>query len=100
MSRPAVSVIIPVYNEERVLPRLFERLYGALDASGERYEVIFVNDGSRDASAKLLADQYRARPDVNAILHSHPRASVLYGLAHPEARYLKFMLLHKREDAR
>ena len=68
MSRPAVSVIIPVYNEERVLPRLFERLYAALDASGERYEVIFVNDGSRDASAKLLADQYRARPDVTRVV--------------------------------
>jgi undecaprenyl-phosphate 4-deoxy-4-formamido-L-arabinose transferase len=69
MSRaPEISVIIPVYNEERVLPRLFERLYAALDATGETYEVVFVNDGSRDASAQLLAAQFRARPDVTRVV--------------------------------
>jgi len=69
MSRtPEISVIIPVYNEERVLPRLFERLYAALDATGESYEVVFVNDGSRDASAQLLAAQFRARPDVTRVV--------------------------------
>lgn len=69
MSRtPEISVIIPVYNEERVLPRLFERLYAALDATGESYEVVFVNDGSRDASAELLAAQFRARPDVTRVV--------------------------------
>ena len=65
---PALSVIVPVYNEERVLPRLFERLYAALDATGESYEVVFVNDGSRDRSAQLLADQFRARPDVTRVV--------------------------------
>jgi len=65
---PEISVIIPVYNEERVLPRLFERLYSALDATGESWEVVFVNDGSRDASAKLLAEQFRARPDVTRVV--------------------------------
>ena len=65
---PALSVIVPVYNEERVLPRLFERLYAALDATGESYEVVFVNDGSRDASAQLLAAQFRARPDVTRVV--------------------------------
>jgi undecaprenyl-phosphate 4-deoxy-4-formamido-L-arabinose transferase len=69
MSRaPEISVIIPVYNEERVLSRLFERLYAALDATGESYEVVFVNDGSRDASAQLLAAQFRARPDVTRVV--------------------------------
>lgn len=69
MSRaPEISVIIPVYNEERVLSRLFERLYAALDATGESYEVVFVNDGSRDASAQLLAAQFRSRPDVTRVV--------------------------------
>ena len=69
MSRaPEISVIIPVYNEARVLSRLFERLYAALDATGESYEVVFVNDGSRDASAQLLAAQFRARPDVTRVV--------------------------------
>ena len=66
--RPALSVVIPVYNEEDGLAALFARLYPALDALGERYEVIFVNDGSRDASAARLAQQQRARPDVTRVI--------------------------------
>lgn len=65
---PELSVIIPVYNEEATLERLFSRLYPALDASGESYEIIFVNDGSRDRSAALLAEQFRARPDVTRVV--------------------------------
>ena len=68
MTAPALSVVIPVYNEEAGLPALFARLYPALDALGVPYEVLFVNDGSRDASAALLADQFRARPDVTRVV--------------------------------
>ena len=65
---PTLSVVIPVYNEEAGLPALFARLYPALDALGVRYEVIFVNDGSRDRSAALLKDQFDARPDVTRVI--------------------------------
>jgi undecaprenyl-phosphate 4-deoxy-4-formamido-L-arabinose transferase len=65
---PALSVVIPVYNEEATLPALFERLYPALDALDRSYEVIFVNDGSRDRSAALLREQYRKRPDVTRVI--------------------------------
>ena len=65
---PILSVVIPVYNEEAGLPALFARLYPALDALGVRYEVIFVNDGSRDRSAALLKDQFAARPDVTRVI--------------------------------
>jgi undecaprenyl-phosphate 4-deoxy-4-formamido-L-arabinose transferase len=68
MPTPSLSVVIPVYNEEAGLPALFARLYPALDALGVDYEVLFVNDGSRDASAALLADQFRARPDVTRVV--------------------------------
>ena len=68
MGAPHVSVIIPVYNEEQVLPALFARLYPALDAAGFSYEIVFVNDGSRDRSHELLADQYRARPEVTRVV--------------------------------
>ncbi|MDH5340735.1 MAG: glycosyltransferase family 2 protein, partial [Rubrivivax sp.] len=63
-----MSVVIPVYNEEAVLQALFDRLYAALDAMGERYEVIFVNDGSRDRSAQMLAAQFQRRPDVTRVV--------------------------------
>jgi len=63
-----LSVVVPVYNEEAGLPALFARLYPALDALRIPYEVVFVNDGSRDRSAALLKDQYLARPDVTRVV--------------------------------
>jgi undecaprenyl-phosphate 4-deoxy-4-formamido-L-arabinose transferase len=68
MAAPTLSVVVPVYNEEAGLTALFSRLYPALDALGVPYEVLFVNDGSRDRSAALLADQFRARPDVTRVV--------------------------------
>ena len=62
------SVLIPVYNEQDVLDLLFERLYPVLDALGRSYEVLFVNDGSRDKSAELLARQFERRPDVTRVV--------------------------------
>jgi undecaprenyl-phosphate 4-deoxy-4-formamido-L-arabinose transferase len=67
-SAPALSVVIPVYNEEAGLQPLFDRLYPALDKLGRSYEVIFVDDGSRDRSAAMLKDQFLERPDVTRII--------------------------------
>jgi undecaprenyl-phosphate 4-deoxy-4-formamido-L-arabinose transferase len=66
--KPELSVVIPVYNEEKGLDKLFARLYPALDRLGVGYEVIFVNDGSRDNSVSILAEQYRQRPDVTRVV--------------------------------
>jgi undecaprenyl-phosphate 4-deoxy-4-formamido-L-arabinose transferase len=68
MAAPRLSVVIPVYNEEDVLPALFARLYPALDALGSSYEVIFVNDGSMDRSAAMLREQFQRRPDVTRVI--------------------------------
>ena len=68
MATLALSVVIPVYNEEEGLPALFARLYPALDALHIPYEIIFVNDGSRDRSAAVLKDQFLARPDVTRVV--------------------------------
>ena len=65
---PAYSIVIPVYNEEANLPLLFKRLYAVLDAMAEPFEVIFVNDGSRDGSARLLAEQFRRRPESTRVV--------------------------------
>src|ERR1700693_4335933 len=64
VSAPKLSVVIPVYNEEPGLQALFDRLYPALDKLGVSYEVVFVNDGSRDRSGAILKDQFLKRPDV------------------------------------
>jgi undecaprenyl-phosphate 4-deoxy-4-formamido-L-arabinose transferase len=63
-----LSVVIPVYNEEQGLAALFARLYPALDGLRIPYEVIFVNDGSRDGSAALLREQFQRRPDVTRVI--------------------------------
>jgi len=68
MSTPEISIVIPVYNEEAGLAALFARLYPALDALDARYEVIFVNDGSRDRSAALLRQCFEARPEVTRVI--------------------------------
>jgi undecaprenyl-phosphate 4-deoxy-4-formamido-L-arabinose transferase len=65
---PELSVVIPVYNEEAGLQRLFERLYPALDRLGRSFEVIFVDDGSRDRSAALLKDEYLKRPAETRVI--------------------------------
>ncbi len=68
MADPQLSVVIPVYNEEPGLAAFFARLYPALDALGISYEVIFINDGSRDKSAALLRAQWETRPDVTRVV--------------------------------
>jgi glycosyltransferase involved in cell wall biosynthesis len=49
-----LSVVVPVYNEEESLPVLWPELRDALEPTGLRYEVIFVDDGSRDGSAEVV----------------------------------------------
>lgn len=66
--RPQLSVVVPVYNEEAGLEALFARIYPALDALGIRYELIMVDDGSRDRSAAMLAAQFERRPDVTRVV--------------------------------
>jgi undecaprenyl-phosphate 4-deoxy-4-formamido-L-arabinose transferase len=68
MSAPRVSIIVPVYNEEEVLPALFARLLPALDALERSYELILVDDGSRDRSPQLLRAQFERRPEVTRVL--------------------------------
>ena len=68
MNTPEVSVVVPIYNEEAGLRALFARLYPALDALGTSFEIVFVNDGSRDRSAAMLREQFDARPDVTRVV--------------------------------
>ncbi|WP_203689491.1 glycosyltransferase family 2 protein [Catellatospora coxensis] len=54
MAVPRLSIVIPMYNEEAVLPLLVSRLRPVLDGLGQAYEVVAVDDGSRDATAAIV----------------------------------------------
>ena len=62
MSRPYISVIIPVYNEQENLLALFQRLMAVMDSIGKPFEVIFTNDGSYDRSGIILRELHQRRP--------------------------------------
>ena len=89
---PRLSVVIPVYNEEEVLPTLFARLYPALDALGMSYECVFVNDGSKDRSAALLRQQFQSRPRETRVVLFHANfgqhSAVMAGLAYARGEYV------------
>ena len=65
----AVSIVVPVRNEaENILP-LIEEIAGALDSRRD-YEIIYVNDGSTDATGKRLAEAIKRWPDLRQIKHT------------------------------
>ena len=62
-----ISVIIPLYNEEESLPELYSWIARVMKANGYSYEVIFVNDGSTDASWKVIEDLSKKAEEVKGI---------------------------------
>ena len=50
------SIIVPVYNEEQAIPLFYERIIPVMDQTKENYEIIFVNDGSKDNTYNILVD--------------------------------------------
>ncbi len=52
--RPEISVVIPIFEEEENISRLYSRLTAVLKSKGTDYEIVFVDDGSRDSSLKTL----------------------------------------------
>jgi undecaprenyl-phosphate 4-deoxy-4-formamido-L-arabinose transferase len=63
----SVSAVIPVYNSEASLPGLLQRLHAVLAARGAPFEIILVNDASRDGSWAVIRTFARQRPEVAGI---------------------------------
>ncbi|MGB6685209.1 MAG: glycosyltransferase family 2 protein [Candidatus Acidiferrum sp.] len=61
------SIVVPFYNEQENIPPLYVKLTEVMDAIGERYELVFVDDGSKDKTFKVLSDIYEHDPRVNIV---------------------------------
>ncbi len=61
------SVVVPVYNEEEVARESYKRLKNVMDSTGEAYELIFVNDGSRDKTEEIITEICSEDPNVRLI---------------------------------
>ena len=63
-----LSVVVPLYNEEASIPHLVEQLLAALRPIGESFELVLVDDGSRDATAAVLRNLAEQVPELVAVL--------------------------------
>lgn len=83
--KPRYSIVVPVYNEEEVLHMFYERVIGVMDGVGEPYEIVMVNDGSRDNTEQILKElaEKDARVKVcNFSRNFGHQSALLCGLAH------------------
>lgn len=64
---PTLSIVVPMYNEEAVLDAFFARMLPVLEETGETYEIIFVDDGSRDRSVEIVLDRRVLDPRIKLI---------------------------------
>jgi glycosyltransferase involved in cell wall biosynthesis len=63
-----LSVVVPLYNEEGSLPQLVDQLLNALRPLGQKFELILVDDGSKDGTPALLRDLVNHVPELVAVL--------------------------------
>lgn len=91
-----LSVIIPCYEEHECLPLLFDRITEALGTTGLSYELVFVNDGSRDQTWQLIDEFARSgrAPRVVGVDFSRnfgKEAALLAGLSHATGEVVGIM---------
>jgi glycosyltransferase involved in cell wall biosynthesis len=83
-----VSVVVPVYNEAEILPEAAAELVGQLEGAGWDYEILFAENGSRDATSQILEDLSKTFPRVRTLHEGEPN----YG------RALRHGILEARGD--
>lgn len=85
---PSVTLVIPLFNEEQVLPELFQRLGALFDGRPDiRWQALLVDDGSRDRTAALVREKAAADPRFRLLELTRNfgfQAAIAAGLAHAE----------------
>lgn len=89
-----ISIILPVYNEEENIQPIYERVTAVLQKLTKAYEIIFVNDGSRDRTAELLITLQKKDTYVRVLTFTRNfghQAAVTAGLDHCTGDYVAIL---------
>jgi glycosyltransferase involved in cell wall biosynthesis len=87
--RPELSVVVPIYNEESNLEELHRRIAAALEEVCRDFEIVMVDDGSRDASPRIIEELHRRDPRVRLVALSRnfgKEAALLAAYDHARGR--------------
>jgi dolichol-phosphate mannosyltransferase len=93
-STPILSVVIPVYNEEMNIGKLYQRLCSALEPLGADWEVVYVNDGSKDLSLAILHELSETDNHVKYIDFSRNfghQLAITAGIEHAKGEWIVIM---------
>lgn len=85
--KPVFSIVAPVHNEQDVLPELYRRVAEVMAQTGEAWELVLVDDGSRDKSAEIIANLHQQDERVRGIILSRNftfQIAVTAGLEHAQ----------------
>ena len=96
---PQLSLVIPIYCEEEVLPALIERTQAALDQTGRSYEIVFVDDGSEDRSTEILRQAVAERRSIRLVRLSRNfglQSAVTAGLTHARGEIVGWLRQRSR----
>ena len=102
-AKPYLSALIPVYNEEENLPALGEEVSSALNAIGKPYEVILVDDGSKDRSWDELVKLVKKYPHFKSVRlgrNAGQTAAMLAGIQHATGELIVCLDADMQNDAR
>lgn len=102
-AKPYLSALIPVYNEEENLPALGKEVSEALDAIGKPYEVILVDDGSKDRSFEEIQKLVKKYPGFKAVRFARnagQTAAMLAGIQHASGDLIVCLDADMQNDAR
>ncbi|MBI2943156.1 MAG: glycosyltransferase family 2 protein [Candidatus Wallbacteria bacterium] len=89
--RPNLSLVVPIYNEAENLPRLYERLREGVAPMGDSYEMLFVDDGSKDDGPAILRSLAASDPHVRVLFFKTnfgQTAALSAGIDHARGRVI------------
>lgn len=91
---PTFSIVVPVFNEVESLPELYRRVTETMASTGETWELVFVDDGSRDGSTEIIRNlgkqDMHVRPVIFARNFGH-QIAITAGLDYSEGRAVVVM---------